>query len=77
VWVEPINYAAECVLRRGVIWRKHSFVTQSENGSLFIERVLTAVMTLRQQKRNGLDYLMVACQAATQGIQAFSLLPAV
>ncbi|HEX7433961.1 MAG TPA: hypothetical protein VF326_09895 [Anaerolineaceae bacterium] len=75
--MEPTIYAAERVLRRGVIWRKHSFVTQSENGSLFIERVLTAVMTLRQQKRNGLDYLMVDCQAATQGIPALSLLPAV
>jgi transposase len=75
--VEPTNYAAERALRRGVIWRKHSFGTQSENGSLFIEGVLTAVMTLGQQKRNGLDYRMVACQTATQDIPALSLLPAV
>ena len=75
--VEPTNNAAERALRRGVIWRKHSFGTQSKNGSLFVERILTTVMTLRQQKRNVLDYLTVACHAATQGIPAPSLLPAV
>jgi transposase len=75
--VEPTNNAAERALRRGVIWRRRSYGTQSENGSLFVERILTAVMTLRQQKRDVLDYLATACKAFTLGIPAPSLLPAV
>lgn len=73
--VEPTNNAAERALRRGVIWRKHSFGTQSKSGTLFVERILTTVMTLRQQKRNVLDYLTTACKAATLGVTAPSLLP--
>ncbi len=75
--VEPTNNAAERALRRGVIWRRRSYGTQSANGSLFVERILTAVMTLRQQKRDVLDYLEAACKAANLGIPAPSLLPAV
>jgi transposase len=75
--VEPTNNAAERALRRGVIWRRRSYGTQSENGSLFVERILTAVITLRQQKRDVLDYLAAACKAVTLGIPAPSLLPAV
>ena len=75
MWVEPTNYAAERALRRGVIWRKHSFGTQSEMGSQFVERILTAVITLRQQNRDVLDYLTEACIAGTLGMTAPSLLP--
>ena len=75
--VEPTNNAAERALRRGVIWRRRSYGTQSENGSLFVERILTAMITLRQQKRDVLDYLAAACKAVTLGIPAPSLLPAV
>ena len=75
--VEPTNNAAERALRRGVIWRRRSYGTQSANGSLFVERILTTVMTLRQQKRDVLDYLEAACKAATLGNPAPSLLPAV
>jgi transposase len=73
--VEPTNNAAERALRRGVLWRKRSFGTQSKEGSAFVERILTAVMTLRQQKRNVLDFLTAACKAAIQGSPAPSLLP--
>jgi transposase len=48
--LEPTNNTAERALRRGMIWRRRSFGTQSENGSRFVERILTVVMTLRQQK---------------------------
>jgi transposase len=75
--VEPTNNAAERALRRGVIWRRRSYGTQSANGSQFVERILTAVMTLRQQKRDVLDYLTDACKAVTLGYPAPSLLPAV
>jgi transposase len=73
--VEPTNNAAERALRRGVIWRRRSFGTQSNVGSRFVERILTVVITLRQQKRNVLDYLTAACRAYTLGNPAPSLLP--
>jgi hypothetical protein len=74
--IEPTNNAAERPLRRGVIWRRRSFGTQSEAGSIFVERILTAVITLRQQKRDVLDFLTEACKAKTCGHHAPSLLPA-
>jgi len=62
--VEPTNNAAERALRRAVLWRKKSFGTQSAEGSRFVERVMTAVTTLRQQGRDVLAYLTDACHAA-------------
>jgi transposase len=73
--VEPTNNAAERPLRRGVIWRRRSFGTQSKAGSVFVERILTAVTTLRQQQQDVLDFLTEACQAKTCGDHAPSLLP--
>lgn len=78
VWepgVEPTNNRAERALRRAVLWRRRSFGTQSEAGSQFVERILTAVTTLRQQHRNVLDYLTAACAAAICKTPAPSLLP--
>lgn len=73
--VEPTNNSAERGLRRAVLWRRRSFGTQSEDGSRFVERVLTTVTTLRQQNRDVLDYLTEACAAAMRGDPAPSLLP--
>lgn len=73
--VEPTNNSAERPLRRAVLWRRRSFGTQSEAGSLFVERVLTTVTTLRQQKRDVLDYLTEACAATIRGDSPLSLLP--
>jgi transposase len=73
--VEPTNNRAERCLRRGVLWRRRSFGTQSQTGSRFVERVLTTVTTLRQQKRDVLDYLTAACAAAIRGDKPPSLLP--
>jgi len=78
VWVEgvePTNNWAERLLRRAVLWRRRSFGTQSETGSLFVARVLTAVTTLRQQRRDVLDYLTEACAATMRGDTPPSLLP--
>jgi transposase len=78
VWepgVEPTNNSAERPLRRAVLWRRRSFGTQSEAGSQFVERILTAVTTLRQQRRDVLDYLTDACTAAICKTPAPSLLP--
>jgi transposase len=78
VWesgVEPTNNSAERPLRRAVLWRRRSFGTQSAAGSQFVERILTAVTTLRQQRRDVLDYLTAACAAAICQQPAPSLLP--
>lgn len=65
--VEPTNNAAERALRPAVIWRKTSLGTQSARGSRFVERLLTCVATLRQQRRNVLDYLTAANDSALRG----------
>lgn len=73
--VEPTNNTAERALRPGVLWRKGSFGTQSEEGSRFVESMMTVVATLKQQQRNVLESLTEACEAALRGEAAPSLLP--
>lgn len=73
--VEPTNNAAEQAIRPAVLWRKGSFGTQSAAGSEFVARILTVVATCRQQRRNVLDYVTAACEAALLGQPAPSLLP--
>ena len=73
--VEPTNNAAERAARKGVLWRKVSFGTQSAEGSRFAERILTAAATCRQQGRNVLEYITEACHAQLHGRPAPSLLP--
>src|SRR5215471_4056145 len=62
--VEPTNNTAERSIRPGVLWRKGSFGTQSAEGSRFVESMMTVVATLKHQKRNVLDYLTAAHEAA-------------
>jgi transposase len=73
--VEPTNNNAERPLRRAVMWRRKSFGRQSESGSLFVERILTAVMTLRQQQRDVLEYLTAVCKVPIGQLSARCLLP--
>jgi transposase len=61
--VEPTNNNAERQLRRAVMWRRKSFGTQSASGSRFVERILTVVTSLRQQRRDVLEYLTSACRS--------------
>jgi len=74
--VEPTNNTAERSIRPGVLWRKGSFGTQSDEGSRFVESMMTVVSTLKQQQRNVMAYLTEACDAALRGDAAPSLLPA-
>jgi transposase len=74
--VEPTNNAAERAIRPGVQRRNISFGTQSEDGSRFVESMMTVVATLKQQKRDILQYLTAAHEAALRGEAAPSLLPA-
>lgn len=73
--VDPTNNHAERVLRHAVVWRKSSYGTDSEAGSRYVERVLTAVQTLRLQGRNVLDFLVSTYQASLHGTAPPSLLP--
>jgi transposase len=73
--VEPTNNAAERAIRPAVLWRKGSFGTDSAEGSRFVERILSAVTTLKQQRRHVLDYLTAACAAHDAGLPVRSLLP--
>jgi transposase len=78
VWepaVEPTNNSAERPVRRAGLWRRRRFGTQSAAGSQFGERILTAVTTLRQQRRDVLESLTAACAAAICKSPASSLLP--
>jgi transposase len=54
--LEPTNNLAERCLRHGVIWRKLSYGSQSEEGERFVERVMSVAMTLKQRAQNSFDY---------------------
>jgi transposase len=72
--VEPTNNHAERLLRRGVLWRKRSFGSQSEAGCRFAERMLTVVQTLRLRQGSVLGYLHDAISAYRQARPAPQLL---
>ena len=73
--VEPTNDAAERALRHAVCWRKTSHGSQSEAGRRFAERILTTVVTCRQQGRSVLTFLTDAVRASRNGDLRPSLLP--
>jgi hypothetical protein len=74
--VEPTNNHAERVLRRGVLWRKNAFGSQSAAGCRYVERLLTVVQTRRLQGRPVLGYLYGAVVAHRKGLPAPSLVAA-
>lgn len=74
--VEPTNNAAERALRPAVLWRKRSFGTDSPVGSRFVERILTAVVSLRARGANVFHFLVTTCVAALAGQRPPSLLEA-
>lgn len=73
--IEPTNNDAERSLRPGVMYRRVSLGTKSEQGSRFVERIHTVVATLRRQGRDVLGFLREACEAQLTGSQFPSLLP--
>jgi transposase len=73
--VTPTNNTAERALRHAVIMRKVQGGTQSEQGSRWIERILSVNETCRLQGRVVLDYLVEAAVAAHHGRSAPSPLP--
>jgi len=68
--VEPTNNAAERSLRFGVIWRKVSYGSQSEEGERFVERVMTVAMTLKLKARNTFEYFTECFKEFIRGGQS-------
>jgi transposase len=73
--VEPTNNHGERVQRRAVLWRRKSFGCASASGCQFVERILTAVETLKLQKRNVLEFLGQTITASREGRPGPSLCP--
>jgi transposase len=73
--LEPTNNFAERCLRHGVMYRKTSFGTQGPEGSRFVERILTAVTTLKLQRRGVLHFLTDTLRAHRHCLPTPSLLP--
>jgi transposase len=65
--VEPTNNHVERGLRGAVIYRKLSLGSQSERGERTIERLLSASVTCRLQKRSLFAYLTDVLTARTRG----------
>ena len=65
--VEPTNNHAERGLRGAVIYRKLSLGSQSEQGERTIERLLSASVTCRLQKRSLYAYLTDVLTASIRG----------
>jgi hypothetical protein len=75
--LEPTNNAAERAIRPAVIWRRTSFGSQTQAGSMFVARMLTVVTTLKSQQRNILEFITTAVANNREGKSAPSLLPSV
>jgi transposase len=65
--VEPTNNHAERGLRGSVIYRKLSHGSQSDQGERTIERLLSASVTCRLQRRSLFAYLTDALTASIRG----------
>ena len=65
--VEPTNNYAERGLRGAVIYRKLSLGSQSERGEHTIERLLSASITCRLQRRSLFAYLADVLTAKARG----------
>jgi hypothetical protein len=73
--LEPTNNEAERAIRPAVLWKKNSFGSESEQGSIFVARVLTVVTSLRSQDRDLLDFLTETISAHRCGKPTPSLIP--
>lgn len=73
--LEPTNNSAERAIRPGVLWKKTSFGSQSENGSIFVARMLTVVSSLRSQNCNVLEFIRETIEANRKGNSTPSLIP--
>ncbi|MCB9176096.1 MAG: transposase [Caldilineae bacterium] len=73
--MDPTNNLAERSVRRGVLWRKKSFGTDSEAGSRFVAHILTVVTTMNLQRRPIFAFLVQALEVAIRESEPPSLCP--
>jgi len=66
--IEPTNHHAERMHRPAVMWRKQSLGSHSVGGCRFVERMMTAVQTLKLMGRSVMDYLTEAVRALHGGL---------
>ncbi len=69
---QSTNNAGRRSLRLAVIWRTLSFGTQRAASSRFVETLLSAIETCRQQRRNALSFSMSAVDSASRPSTDFS-----
>ena len=72
--VEPTNNAAERALRPAVLWRKGCFGADSDDGNVFVARILTVRETCRQQQKHLFSFLTDAILAQRHGLSPPPLL---
>ena len=65
--VEPTNNRAERALRCGVLWRKRSLGTASEQGNRWVERILSLRETCRLQAKSTYTVLVEAMTSLLHG----------
>jgi hypothetical protein len=73
--LEPTNKAAQRAIRRAVGWRRTSFGSPSEAGSVFVARMLSVVTSLGSENRPVLEFLSEAIRASREGSSPTCLLP--
>jgi hypothetical protein len=66
--VAPTNNAAERALRPAVLWRKGCFGADSDDGNVFVARILTVRETCRQQQWHLLNFLTDTVIAYRNGL---------
>jgi hypothetical protein len=66
--VEPTNNRAERALRFGVLWRKRSLGTASEQGNRWVERILSLKETCRLQARLTSEVLVDAVSSLFEAV---------
>ncbi len=66
--IDPTNNAAERVLRPGVIWRKICMGTRSDEGDVFVGRILTATETCKKQNLSLMSVLKKVFECQGHGI---------
>lgn len=73
--VEPTNNAAERGLRGGVLWRLTCQGSRTDEGSHFVQRLMTVAANCKRQGRPVIRFLADALLAWRAGISPPSLLP--
>jgi transposase len=72
--IEPTNNHAERMRRPAVMGRKQGLGSHRVGGCRFVERILTAVRTLRLRGRSVMDYLTEAVRALRCGLSPPALM---